>query len=173
MINWAMGKHPIRALGYGGRAWQQEGNIWDHHTVDYVYEEDVHLTSMCRQIENCAINVSESVVGTKGSSNLENWIGGGQAKEWRFEGVPGKSQVQEHAHLMQSIRGGAYINEAQNIAESTMTAILGRMAEYTGQELTWDEALATDERLADPTACELGARKLRPVAIPGDKAYAG
>ena len=173
MINWAMGEHPVEAFGHGGRAWQEKGNIWDHHTVDYVFGNGVHLNSMCRQSANGVDNVSEFVVGTKGSSNLNNWIGGGQANEWNFEGKPDDPYVQEHAHLMASIRGGNYINEAQNVAESTMTAIMGRMAEYSGKRLTWDEALASEERLADPLPRELGQKKLQPVAVPGGKPYAG
>jgi hypothetical protein len=80
--------------------------------------------------------------------------------------------VQEHADLIQAIRKGEYINEAQNVAESTMTAIMGRMAEYSGKEITWDEALNSEESLA-LDKYEFGPIKLRPVAIPGGKAYGG
>jgi len=172
VINWVMRTHPVKAFGHGGRAWQKQGNIWDHHTVDFEYENGVHLTSMCRQIANCADNVSEFVVGTKGSSNCAGWIGGRGAKEWKFEGESPLGYVPEHAHLIESIRKGEPINEAQNVAESTMTAIMGRMAEYSGQVMTWDVALKSEEKLG-LEKYELGPVELAPVAIPGGKEYAG
>ena len=73
VINWIMGKHPVKAFGCGGRAWQEQGNIWDHHAVDFEYDNGVHLSSMARQIELPDHNVSEFVVGTKNSSNCNNW----------------------------------------------------------------------------------------------------
>lgn len=172
VVSWAMGgMHPVKAFGYGGRAWQKRGNIWDHHTVDFEFENGVHLSSMCRQIANCAGNVSEFVVGTKASSNCANWIGG-RGREWKFEGESPNPYVQEHADLIESIRKGEPLNEAQNVAESTMTAIMGRMAEHSGQVLTWEEALKSDEKLG-PDKPTLGPVKLRPVAVPGGKEYAG
>ena len=171
VINWAMGTHPVKAFGCGGRAWQKKGNIWDHHAVDFEFENGVHLTSMCRQIANSVSNVSEFVVGTKASSNCADWIGG-RGKEWKFEGESPNPYVQEHADLIESIRKGEPLNEAQNVAESTMTAIMGRMAEYTGQVVEWEEALKSDERLG-PEEYELGPVDLRPVAVPGGKEYAG
>jgi predicted dehydrogenase len=171
VINWAMGMHPVKAFGYGGRAWQIHGDIWDHHTVDFEFENGVHLSSMCRQIPNCVDNVSEFVVGTKASSNCADWIRG-KGMEWKFEGEAQNPYVQEHADLIESIRKGQPLNEAQNVAESTMTAIMGRMAEYSGQVVTWDEALKSEEKLR-PEKIELGPMPPRPIAVPGGKEYAG
>jgi predicted dehydrogenase len=171
VINWVMGKHPVKAYGYGGRAWQEKGNIWDHHAVDFTYANGVHLASYAKQIANSTDNVSEFVVGTQGQSNCASWIGSKDG-DWNFQGEWRNPYVQEHADLIQAIRKGEYINEAQNVAESTMTAIMGRMAEYSGKEITWDEALNSEESLA-LDKYEFGPIKLRPVAIPGGKAYGG
>ena len=171
VINWIMGKHPVRAFGCGGRAWQGKGNIWDHHAVDYEFDNGVHLSSMCRQLEAPDHNVSEFVVGTKNSSNCSDWIGG-RGKEWKFEGDYTDAYIQEHTDLIAGIREGKPLNEAQNVAESTMTAILGRMAEYSGKILTWDEALASNESLGLDNY-ELGPVKLKPVAIPGGTKFTG
>ncbi|MFH1742402.1 MAG: Gfo/Idh/MocA family oxidoreductase [bacterium] len=167
MIHWAMQTHPATALGYGGRAWQKLGNIWDHHTVDFTFDNGVHLNSMCRQIANCADNVSEFVVGTKGSSDLK-WFAG----DWKFDGEAPDQEIQEQAVLFDSIRKGEPVNAAKDIAISTMYAVMGRMAGYSGQAVTWDEAYNSNETLA-PEKIDFGPIELKPLAIPGGREYAG
>ena len=167
VINWAMQAHPIRALGMGGRQVRIDpayGHIYDHFAVEYEYPNGARLMSMCRQIDNCANNVSERVTGTKGSSNCAGLIKG--KKDWKFEGpVPGP-YVQEHTDLITSIREGKPLNEARQIAESSLTAIMGRMSAYTGQEITWDQALNSKEDLM-PEKLEFGPFPVAPVAVPG------
>ncbi len=178
MVNWAMQGHPVKAFGFGGRSWQQRGNIWDHHSVDFEYENGVRLSSMCRQIgsdENMYINVSEFVVGTKGSSNLRNMVArdaSGSKIAWEFPGELERGETQEFVHLVESIRNNEPVNYAQDVAESTMTAILGRTAEYSGQLVTWDDALKSDETLM-PKKLDFGPVELRPVAVPGNLPYTG
>ncbi|MGQ9455515.1 MAG: Gfo/Idh/MocA family oxidoreductase [Armatimonadota bacterium] len=167
VINWVMGTHPIRALGMGGRQARIDpayGHIYDHFTVEYEYPNGTRLMSMCRQIDGCANNVSERVVGTKGTSNCSDTIRG--AVQWRYDGPGCHPYVQEHADLVASIRSGEPLNEAQQVADSTMTAIMGRMSAYTGQEITWEMAVNSQENLM-PEKLEFGPLPVPPVAIPG------
>ena len=150
VMNWGLQAHPVRAVGMGGRLRavpnpEDYGVIFDHFAVDYEYPNGVHVLSMCRQIDGCEGNVSEAFAGTKGT-----WLSGG----YRLNGqnVLGKEPdnspyVQEHTDLIESIRSGKPLNELKQVAESTLTAILGRMSTYTGQKLTWDQALASKEQL--------------------------
>jgi len=167
VINWAIGKHPEKAVGMGGRQVRTDpayGHIFDHFAIDFTYPGDVHVMSMCRQIDGCANNVSEHVVGSKGSSNCSNSIT--CDTPWKFDGDNPGAYQQEHKDLIDSIRAGSPLNEAQRIAESCLTAIMGRMSAYTGQEITWEQALNSKEDLM-PTKLELGPLPVPPVAIPG------
>ena len=171
MIHWGTQQHPVKAIGCGGRAWQKLGNIWDHHAVDFTFESGMHLASMCRQIPYCATNVSEFVVGTKGSSDLKTFVeADGKRQEW--DASAAEQEIDENRTLFKSIREGTGVNMAKDIAISTMYAILGRMAEYSGQEVTWEEAFNSNETLA-PEKIDFGLIPLPPVAIPGGREYAG
>jgi len=140
IINWVMKAHPVSAAGNGGRAWKRAadflGNIWDNFSVDYEYENGVHMLSMSRHWADCPGNISEAVVGTKGKSNCHDMGSGG----------PGENPyVQEHVDLINSIIGkGPYQNEAMQVAETTFTGILGRESAYQGKSLKWDELLNSD-----------------------------
>jgi len=167
VINWVMGTHPVKALGMGGRQVRTDpayGHIFDHFAVEYEYPNGARLMSMCRQIDGCATNMSERVAGTKGTSNCANWIRG--ATEWKFEGDNPRPYVQEHADLIASIRSGKPLNETRQVAESCMTAIMGRMSAYTGQEITWEMAVNSKEDLM-PAKLEFGPLPTPPVAVPG------
>ena len=119
----------------------ERGQSYDHFAVDYEFPNGVHVMSMCRQIEGCDNNVSETIVGTKGQ-----WHSGGYPLHRQVEGSrPGSSEinpyVQEHIDLLESIVSGKPINELKQVAESTLTAIMGRMSAYTGKAVTWEQAL--------------------------------
>jgi len=144
--NWALGNHPIRCMGMGGRQSRTQprfGHGYDHFAIDYEYPGGVHALSMARQIDGSANRVEEVIQGTKGRSVTSS----GRARfegdrTWAFEGDNPNPYVVEHQDLHASIRGdGQRLNEGKRIAESTMTAIMGRMSAYSGKELTWDEAL--------------------------------
>jgi predicted dehydrogenase len=159
VINWALKATPVRCVGMGGRVTRTDpkyGQIYDHFAVDYEYpspadpKKTIHVMSMCRQTppgSGCAQSISEALVGTKGFCQVNDYRISG-AEEWRFnhrqDNLP---YVQEHTDLIGSIRSGTPINELKNVAESTLTAILGRMAAYTGKAVTWDNALNTKEDL--------------------------
>lgn len=168
VANWMFQGHPTAAMGVGGRSQRMDkvfGHIFDHFAIDYTYANDVHVMSMCRHWDNTPGNVSERVVGTKGVSDGCNYIKG--ATNWNFEGANPNAYVQEHADLIASIRSGQPLNEAKRVAESTLTAIMGRMAAYTGQIVTWDQALNSKENLR-PAPLEFKTPAPVPaVAIPG------
>jgi len=149
VANWALTKdssepgHPTSAVGLGGRQVRTApdfGNIYDHFAIEFAYPDDVHVQSFCRQIENTAKNVSEQIVGTKGSwtSNGQRFTG---ANKGRVNAKGIDPYVQEHKDLVASIRDGKPLNELKTVAYSTLTAIMGRMSTYTGQEVTWEQAM--------------------------------
>ena len=168
VINWVMGTHPTKAYGMGGRQVRtapEYGQIYDHFTIEYEYPNDVRTLSMCRQIDGTASRVNEYIVGTKGRSDPNGSITG--EKNWKFEGQAPNPYVQEHTDLIASIRAGKPLNEGRRVAESTLTAIMGRMSAYTGQEVTWDFAMNQSKLDLSPPKYELGELPVPPVAVPG------
>ena len=127
---------------------QDYGVIFDHFAMDYEYPNGVHVLSMCRQIDGCANNVSEAFAGTKGNVRLRR-LPTSTARRVTREQVKRQLDpyVQEHTDLIESIRSGKPINELKRVAESTLTAIMGRMSTYTGKALTWEQALNSKEQL--------------------------
>lgn len=169
-VNWVMGGPPARCIGMGGRQVRTEpkyGNIFDHFAIDYEYPSGVRLMSMCRQIDGCESKVAEAIQGTKGQST--SWHGYSQlrgAVEWEFNGTD-NPYVTEHAALIASIRGDRpRINEARRVAESTLTAIMGRMSAYTGKAVTWDQALNSSLDLS-PSRYAMIDLHTDPVPTPG------
>lgn len=169
VANWAIGSHPLRAVGLGGRQVRtgpEYGNIYDHFAIDYEYDKGVRVASYCRQIPNCENSVSEAVVGTKGFCQVNKYSISGQSA-WKFPSTDNKPYVQEHTDLIASIRAGKPYNELKNVAETTLTAILGRMAAYTGKAVTWDQALNSKEDLMPPKVDWDVTLAVSPVAMPG------
>jgi predicted dehydrogenase len=167
VINWALGAHPVRCTGMGGRQVRIDpayGNVFDHFAVEYEYPGGARVHSFSRQIDNCATRVAERIVGTRGTSDACGSIRG--ETNWRFEGEAVNPYQQEHADLIASIRAGAPLNEARQVAESTLTAIMGRMSAYTGKDLTWEQALESKLDLV-PQALAFGPMEVAPVALPG------
>ena len=140
------------------------GNIFDHFAVEYEYPNGVIVQSYCRQIDNCNPgNVSEAFVGNKGECKM--WDGGWliNGQDAAQDGSP-ERYVQEHIDLVNSIKSGKPLNELEGVAISTMTAIMGRMAAYTGQGLTWERALKSKE---DTMPAKLDWNMtLEPVSLP-------
>ena len=170
VVNWALKGHPLRARGMGGRQVRTDakwGNIFDHHAVQFEYQDGVMCFSECRQIDGCANDVSEHVYGADGACHMDsgNWrIEGKNA--WKFAGQGNDPYQTEHDDLFASIRSGNLLNEGQMVAESTMSAILGRMATYTGKVVTWDDAMASNE-VWGPEKYEFGALAVDAVPVPG------
>jgi predicted dehydrogenase len=170
IMNWVIGTHPIKAVsGLGGRQTRtgtRHGNIFDHFAVEFEYPNGVTMFSQCRQINDTRNNVSEFVAGSKGKSNCADLITPHTGEPWHFKGKVGAPYQLEHANLIASIREGKPINEAQNVAESTMTGILGREACYSGQEITWDDAMKSTTHLG-PKEYKFGPFEVAPIARPG------
>ena len=171
VINWAMGGPPIKVVGMGGRQMrtaERYGHIFDHFAIDIEYPGDRHAISMCRQTDGCAGRVEEHVHGTKGTLHLNpgrSVIVG--EKEWTFDGPTPNPYVEEHRNLITSIRGdGPRLNEGKRVAESTMTAIMSRMSAYTGQDVTWEQAMNSTLDLT-PESYAFGDIETPPVPQPG------
>jgi myo-inositol 2-dehydrogenase / D-chiro-inositol 1-dehydrogenase len=126
--------------------------------------------SQCRQIEGCANNVSEAVTGTKGT-----WVSGGYRitgeQPWRFgngrRGGDNDPYQAEHVALIESIRNNRPRNDLKNVAESTLTAIMGRMSTYTGREVSWQQALESQQTLMPANLDMHMTLPVPPVAMPG------
>jgi predicted dehydrogenase len=170
IMNWVLGTHPVKAVaGLGGRQTRRgtrHGNIFDHFAVEYEYPNGVTMFSQCRQINDCKNIVGEFVMGTKGKSNCADLIEPKGSEAWQYREKLPSPYRQEHENLIASIRAGDPINEAQNIAESTLTGIMGREAVYSGHEVTWDQAMQSSTRLG-PEKYEFGPYKIAPIARPG------
>lgn len=185
VCNWAIQAHPVRCDGIGSRIGnsparpngppEEVGSIFDNFSIDYIYNvngREVHLYSNCRHIPGTSNNVSEAVVGTKGAAqtadNAYYRINGKDLAMTSDQKEKTKRKyVQEHTDLIESIRAGRPINELQNVAESTLTAIMGRMSAYTGKPVTWDQALNSKEDTF-PTKLDMNMElPVPPVPIPG------
>ncbi len=166
---WLMGDEPPeRATGLGGRQVRTDekwGNIFDHHAVVYEYANGVRVFSYCRQQAGASKDVEDYVLGTKGQAKvIKNTLRG--ETNWRYRGPRPSMYDVEHQELFAAIRSGETINNGDYMAKSTMLAILGRMTTYTGQTITWDQALNSEEDLTPP-AYEWGSLASPPVAMPG------
>jgi len=168
---WALKAHPVSCVGMGGQEVNtapEYGESFDHFAVDYAFPEGVHVLSMARQIEGCKNDVSEQIVGTKGA-----WSSGGgfrisgERRRGRSRSQQSRNPyVQEHIDLLESIANGKPLNELTQVAESTLTGIMGRMSAYTGQEVTWEQAL-NSKLDTFPEKLEWGSRPAPVVAKPG------
>lgn len=170
-INWAKGGPPVKATGMGGRQVRTHakyGNIFDHFAIEFEYADGSSCTSYCRQIDGCASRVEEVLRGTKGRSISRPGfavIEGTGA--WRFDAENRNPYEQEHVDLVASITGtGPYLNEARQVAESTLTAIMGRMSAYTGKEVTWEQAMGSQLDLT-PTTLAFGDLPVGEIPVPG------
>lgn len=180
VINWFSEKHPTKAVGFGSRQRRVTGDQFDNFSIDFTYDDGMHLHSMSRQIDGCANNVSEFVMGSNGSSNCRNKIFDDKNNViWEYK-YPNKEDgskgdrvkvspyVQEHIDLVKAIRENKPYVEAENTAISTMCAIMGRISAYTGKEVTWEEMINSDLKLG-PDKYFLGNVNIpKSVAVPGE-----
>ncbi|GMV22488.1 MAG: hypothetical protein AMXMBFR57_24370 [Acidimicrobiia bacterium] len=173
VANWVLGATPIKAMGVGGRQYRTDpkyGHIYDHFAVDFEYPNGVRVLSMCRQIQGSDNRIGEHFIGTKGTSDAQQRIFGANA--WTFTRQPGAAgnngYRQEHTDLVASIRAGKPYNELKGIAESTLAAIMGREAAYTGKELTWEQTLNAKQDLTPTVGHDrYGEMTVPPVPMPG------
>lgn len=200
VANWFIGAHPEKAQGMGGRMQRVDkkyGQIYDHHYVEFTYPNGVRINSQCRHQQGVFNAVKEEFTGTKGKLYLDNsgrcyannhkgetiWKyrpSGGAAPEGakgkaaKRGGDPDPYQV-EHDTLQAAVRESKPLNNAYYGAESTMTAIMGRMATYSGKELTWDQALNSKVEHMPPIITWESEPPVKPdadgwypIAVPGE-----
>ncbi len=177
VINWVKKGHPVKARSMGGRELTKspdDGEIFDHFATEFEYADGSICFSYCRHQPGCWDSVSEHVIGTKGRCDVSGHKIFG-AEQWHAKTAGAKDPYQqEHDDLFAAIRGDKAYSEAEYGATSTMTAIFGRMAAYSGKELEWDAALNSKVELfpktlawdADPGP-KPGADGYYPIAIPG------
>ena len=168
VMNWAFGGPPVKAFGMGGRQSRtdpQYGDAWDHFSVEYEYANGVRVQSLCRQVPGASTRVSERLVGTKGSADPSGTIRG--AQPWKFEAQMVSPYDQEHIDLVRSIRAGTPLNEGRQVAESTLTAILGRISAYTGREVSYAWLLEASKLELKPSAYAWGDAPRVEIPIPG------
>jgi len=157
--NWLLQAYPVECNGMGGREVRNgadHGQIFDHHFCEYTYANGVKMISQCRHIKGCWNNVSEHVHGTNGSADISGskiFNKNGEVA-WEYGKGGGGGHQEEHYDLFAALRKGERPNEADYGAKSTMTAILGRDATYSGKVIKWDDAINSEKALADFDAFE-------------------
>ena len=155
IANWFIGEYPSYAQGMGGREVRKgkdHGQIFDHHFVEFHYPSGAVVSSQCRHQKGTETRVDEVFQGSKGSIvlgkgeifNLNKELSYKYPRSWSDD--PNPYQV-EHDKLFQSIRNGKVISDTENAAKSTLSAIMGRMATYTGKKITWDQIMNSKENL--------------------------
>jgi myo-inositol 2-dehydrogenase / D-chiro-inositol 1-dehydrogenase len=189
VINWLMQSHPIEAQGQGGREVREgraAGQVFDHHMVEFTYPNGFKLFSQCRHTPGCWNSIGEHAHGSAGTADISNaLIRDSQGKKvWQSETkeIKDKGLQQEFHDLFASLRSGQISNEADYGAISTMTAIMGRMATYSGQVIKWDQAFQNPVQLANVDALQSFADRAPvqpdatghyPVAVPGSRTTFG
>jgi myo-inositol 2-dehydrogenase / D-chiro-inositol 1-dehydrogenase len=161
---------PLKCVGNGGRQTpNHEGNIYDHIDVFYEWEDGARATMAQRQIPNCYSDNSDYLLGTLGNGTIKGYAPPtitGQNR-WRYTGEKPDMYQVEHNELFASIRSGKHINDGDWMAKSTLMAIMGRMAAYTGQEVTWEQALNSKWSIVPENLTWDQKLPIDPIAIPG------
>lgn len=184
VMNWFKDAYPVKAMGMGGRqvrTGKEYGEIFDHHYVEYHYADGSILNSQCRHIKGTYSRVDETLIGTKGTVHC----GAGQIKagnktlyayDMKKENNPYQT---EHDELFAAIAKGEYkFSDTENGAKATLTAIIGRLATYSGQVIDWDTALNSGLSIqpakyafdAEPPVLP-DADGFYPIAVPGKTIY--
>ena len=173
VFTWMTGQHPIKATAFGSRQRRVTGDQYDNFSVDFEFENGVHLHSMCRQIDGCSSNISEHVQGTKGV-----WHNSGEIYDlkgnliWKYDDDAAEKEfaqhnpyVLEHVDWVNHIRKGTTHVEAGETGMSSLAGIMGREAAYTGATIEWDQMSAADQDLM-PAVLELGKMDMSQYTVP-------
>ena len=177
VMNWYLGKNPVKAIGWGGRQRRITGDQYDFFSIEYLYENGMQTHCAARQITGCSNLTKVLIVGTEGFADagkgmLYNLKG---EEIWKFP-KPEKDDpdqtwavkdpfVQEHINLVTGIRTGKTVNDAEAQVNSTLITVMGRMSAYTGKDVTWEEVLNSDLRLG-PKTYEFGPVPGIPEVVP-------
>jgi predicted dehydrogenase len=173
-MGWVMGdKPPVRCWGVGGRQSRTDpkyGNIYDHFSVVYEYPNNVRGYHHCRHWVKTDSQVKDYILGSQGMADVFlNSISG--KNKWRYRGPKTNMYQVEHNEMFAAIRAGKPINNGEAAAQSTLLALMGRTAAYTGQVITPDLILKAKEDLSPPRY-EFGPLAMRPVPVPGTARFA-
>ena len=174
-MGWGMrDKLPVRCFGVGGRQSRTDpkyGNIWDHFSIVYEYPDNVRGYHQCRHWVNTDVRVKDYILGTKGMADVfGNEISG--AQKWRYRGPKTNKMYQvEHDEMFAALRAGKPINNGEQAAWSTLLALMGRTAAYTGEVVTPDKILTSKQDLSPPKY-DFGTLETLPVPVPGTRKFA-
>ena len=144
LINWVMGSNPVSAFGSGGRfARPADSELWDSFSVDYEYPGDRFVSFTSRHLPGTASDVGNTIHGSHGTCHIGAANAGSRIVDragkvaWEMKGSIADAYKQEHKDLIDSIRAGQPIVELRQMAESSLVGVMGRLAAYTGQKVTW------------------------------------
>ncbi|MCC6951704.1 MAG: Gfo/Idh/MocA family oxidoreductase [Phycisphaerales bacterium] len=176
-LMWATGDRlPLRVVCLGGRAARngpEHGHAYDHFSAIYEYEGGMRTFHSCRQIDGCPSDNTDYIYGSKGSAVVNGWVPTYSVRDaagketWKYTGRTDRDMYQtEHDEFFASIRAGTPINDGERGANSTMMAVMARMAAYTGQTISWERAMNSKEDLV-PASLAFGDMPVPPVAVPG------
>lgn len=172
IVNWLIGDHPVRCMGIGGRQVRTDTNLFgdsfDHFSVLFEYPNGIQVAYLGEQMDATSHKTFEQIRGTKGTAYTD-WstsrIRG--EKPFTFEGEDNNPVIQQHADQIAAMRNNEKLNEGRRVAESTLTAIMGRMSAYTGRELKWDWAMKASKLDLTPEKYEFGPRPELVIPMPG------
>ena len=182
IANWFVGRPPVSAIGFGGRARRPAGDMYDFFSVDFDYGDGVHIHSVCRQVTGCWNWVGHDFVYDKGRTD------GANKPTPKASPVPADlpqvrgGHSQEHVNLLYALTRGKPLNQARAVAEATAAAVMGREAAYTGKQVFWRDMMDDPEKRPDlygltlkPTADDfekgtVGIPKEGVIPVPGKKA---
>jgi predicted dehydrogenase len=176
VMNWYLGKNPVKAMGWGGRQRRVTGDQYDFFSVEYLYDNGMHTHCAARQITGCSNLTKQLITGTEGFANASGTIFNLKGEEiWKYpHPAEGSSDptwkvtdpyVQEHINLVTAIRRGEYLSDAEAQVNSTLITIMGRMSAYSGKDVTWEEVMNSDLYLG-PKKYDFGPVPNIPEVIP-------
>ena len=185
---WTKGAWPVSAQGMGGRCYEEAGNLFDHYTIEYTFDDGAKLFAFSRHMANCWHTYADYAHGTKGSALIMAALGQPRPKiykgqrmvkdelVWKYaDNEPNPYQV-EWQLLLDAIRQNKPYNEGRRAAQADLVALMGRMAVHTGQMVTWDQALQSsfqyvkdiDNMTFDtPAPVKAGPDGIYPAPLPG------
>jgi predicted dehydrogenase len=171
IVDWIMGSHPVQVIGTGGRQTRTAEaypNAWDHMSLEYEYPNGARITHIGAQIDGITGRNDLVMFGTGGvlKASFANATISGK-HPFEYDGPTPNPAIEEYRDALDSIRNSKATNEAEQIAQSTMTALLGRMAAYTGRAIKWDWAMNASKLDLTPKEWKFGDYPLAEVAVPG------
>lgn len=174
---WAFGdRPPLSVRAQGGRIVRTDpkfGNVFDHFSAVFDWGENTRGFFSCRQWAGAHRDVSDHVFGDRGTAHTQpsqpyiEDLEGNKTWRWRApEGMVDDMYQNEHDAMFASIRAGKPIHDGDVMCRATLLALMVRLSAYTGQEVSWNQALESKEDLT-PAKMEFGPNPVPPVAQPG------